>query len=126
MSAGRREGGGRRANCASIVGPLTTIQRSRISFSTARAARTNGRQKEGPVSAPSAAARSSSSSEHGGRLYRKRRQTVEPLFGDTKHNRGIYRFHRRGRTKVRTEWRLLMTTHNLTKLHRHRLAAIGA
>ena len=64
--------------------------------------------------------------EQGRRLYRKRKQTVEPLFGDTKHNGGVYRFHRRGRIKVRTEWRLLMTTHNLTKVHRHQLAAAGA
>jgi transposase len=64
--------------------------------------------------------------ELGRRLYRKRKQTVEPLFGDTKHNNGVHRFHRRGRTKVRTEWRLLMITHNLTKLHRHRLAALRA
>jgi hypothetical protein len=33
VSAGRFEGGGRRANCASIVGPLPAIQRSRLSFS---------------------------------------------------------------------------------------------
>jgi transposase len=70
--------------------------------------------------------RSLLATEHGRRLYRKRAQTVEPLFGATKHNRGVYRFHRRGRTAVRTEWRLLMLTHNLTKLHRHQLAAIGA
>jgi transposase len=56
----------------------------------------------------------------------KRKQTVEPLFGDTKHNSGFYRFHRRGRVKVRLEWRLLIMTHNLTKLHRHRLATVGA
>jgi transposase len=62
-------------------------------------------------------------SEHGRPLYRKRKQTVEPLFGNTKHNNGVYRFHRRGRVKVRTEWRLLMMTHNLTKIHRHQLAA---
>jgi hypothetical protein len=61
--------------------------------------------------------------EHGQERYRKRKQTVEPLFGNTKHNGGFYRFHRRGRTKVRLEWRLLMLTHNLTKLHRRRLAA---
>ena len=64
--------------------------------------------------------------EHGRQLYRKRKQTVEPLFGNTKHNNGVYRLHRRGRVKVRTEWRLLMTTHNLTKIHRHQLAAAGA
>jgi transposase len=65
-------------------------------------------------------------SEHGHERYRKRKQTVEPLFGNTKHNSGFYRFHRRGRTKVRLEWRLLMMTHNLTKVHRHQLAAVGA
>jgi hypothetical protein len=27
---------------------------------------------------------------------------------------------------VRTEWRLLMATHNLTKLHRHQIATSGA
>ena len=70
--------------------------------------------------------RSVLATEHGQQRYRKRKQTVEPLFGDTKHNGGFYRFHRRGRIKVRLEWRLLMMTHNLTKLHRHRLAAVGA
>jgi hypothetical protein len=65
-------------------------------------------------------------SEHGQQRYRKRKQTVEPLFGNTKHNSGFYRFHRRGRTKVRLEWRLLMMTHNLTKVHRHHLATMGA
>ena len=39
-------------------------------------------------------------SEHGHERYRQRKQTVEPLFGNTKHNGGVYRFHRRGRTKV--------------------------
>jgi transposase len=65
-------------------------------------------------------------SDHGHDRYRKRKQTVEPLFGNTKHNNGVYRFHRRGRTKVRLEWRLLMMTHNLNKIHRHQLAATTA
>jgi hypothetical protein len=55
--------------------------------------------------------------EHGQQRYRKRKQTVEPLFGNTKHNSGFYRFRRRGRVKVRLEWRLVMLAHNLTKLH---------
>jgi transposase len=62
-------------------------------------------------------------SDHGRDLYRKRMQMIEPVFAHTKHNRLITRFHRRGRTAVRTEWRLMMATHNLTKLHRHQLAA---
>ena len=66
------------------------------------------------------------SSELGEQLYRKRKQMIEPVFGHTKHNRGVTRFHRRGRAAVRTEWRLLMATHNLTKLHRHQIATHGA
>jgi hypothetical protein len=65
-------------------------------------------------------------SEHGHERYRTRKQTVEPLFGNTKHNNGFYRFQRRGRSKLRLEQRLLMMTHNLVKAHRHQLAAIGA
>jgi transposase len=64
-------------------------------------------------------------SEHGKQLYRKRIQMIEPVFAHTKHNRLITRFHRRGRIAVRTEWRLLMATHNLTKLHRHQLATVA-
>jgi hypothetical protein len=63
--------------------------------------------------------------EHGQQQYRKRKQTVEPLFANTKHNNGVYRFHRRGRTKVRLEWRLLKMAHNLAKVHRHQLASVG-
>jgi transposase len=63
------------------------------------------------------------STELGQRLYRQRSQTAEPMFGHTKHNRGMSRFHRRGRSAARTEWRLITATHNLTKLHSHTLAA---
>jgi hypothetical protein len=58
-------------------------------------------------------------SERGGELYRQRQPMIEPVFGQTKHNRRIDRFHRRGRAAVRTEWRLITATHNLLKLHRH-------
>src|SRR4051794_12993451 len=60
--------------------------------------------------------------EHGGGLYRQRQPMIEPVFGQTKHNRHIDRFQRRGRAAVRTEWRLITATHNLLKLHRHTLA----
>jgi transposase len=62
-------------------------------------------------------------SERGGELYGRRQPMIEPVFGQTKHNRGMGRFHRRGRGAVRTEWRLITATHNLLKLHRHALAA---
>jgi transposase len=64
--------------------------------------------------------------DHGHDLYKQRKQMVEPVFGHTRHNRGVTRFLRRGRSAVRTEWRLLMATHNLTKLHRHQIATPGA
>jgi transposase len=60
--------------------------------------------------------------EHGGGLYRQRQPMIEPVFGQTKHNRGLDRFHRRGRAAIRSEWRLITATHNLLKLHRHTLA----
>ncbi len=72
------------------------------------------------------AMRNTLASPAGKELYRKRKQMIEPVFAHTKHNRQVTRFLRRGRTAVRTEWRLLMTTHNLTKLHRHQIAAIVA
>jgi transposase len=87
---------------------------------------TRGTPKRWLTSGRAAWMRTVLATEHGHERYRKRKQTVEPLFGNTKHNSGFYRFHRRGRTKVRLEWRLLMLTHNLTKVHRHQLAAAGA
>ena len=63
------------------------------------------------------------STERGGELYRQRQSMIEPVFANTKFNRGIDRFRRRGRRAVRAEWRLITATHNLLKLHRHTLAA---
>jgi hypothetical protein len=50
-------------------------------------------------------------------LYRRRMTMIEPIFGHTKANRRIERFHRRGLAAVRSEWRLIAATHNLRKLH---------
>ena len=61
--------------------------------------------------------------EHGAGLYTQRQHLIETLFGSIKHNRGIVRFHRRGRASVRTEWRPITATHNLAKLHKYQLAA---
>jgi hypothetical protein len=57
----------------------------------------------------------------GAALYRKRQQMIEPVFADTKFNRGIDRFQRRGRSAARSEWRLITASGNLLKLHRHQL-----
>ena len=64
--------------------------------------------------------------ETGGELYRKRKAMIEPVFADTKFNRRIDRFLRRGRSAVRSEWRLITATHNLLKLHRHSITPAAA
>ena len=48
--------------------------------------------------------------------YRLRKQTVEPVFGQMKHCRGFRQFLLRGLEKVRAEWSLICTAHNLLKL----------
>jgi hypothetical protein len=59
--------------------------------------------------------RSVLATERGTDLHKQRAQLIEPIFGSTKHNRGFTRFHRPGRSAVRPEWRLMATTHNLTR-----------
>jgi transposase len=59
-------------------------------------------------------------------LYRKRQGMIEPVFANTKFNRRIDRFQRRGRSACRSEWRLITATHNLLKLHSHQTAAAAA
>jgi transposase len=60
--------------------------------------------------------------EPGNGLYRKRPGMIEPVFADEKFNRGIDRFQRRGQAAALSEWRLINATHNLLKLHRHRIS----
>jgi transposase len=62
----------------------------------------------------------------GGELYRKRQHMIEPVFADTKFNRRIDRFLRRGRAAARSEWRLITASGNLLKLHRHHLRLASA
>jgi transposase len=64
--------------------------------------------------------------DHGHGLYRRRQGMIEPVFANTKFNRRIDRFRRRGRGAVRSEWRLITATHNLLKLHKHQIALAGA
>ena len=59
------------------------------------------------------------STDHGRELYAKRKLSIEPVFGQIKHNRRCERFKRRGRAAARSEWRLITATHNLLKLHSH-------
>src|SRR5215207_3937446 len=62
----------------------------------------------------------------GGGLYAKRKTMIEPIFADTKFNRRIDRFLRRGRSAARSEWRLTNAAHNLLKPWRHTTAHAAA
>lgn len=48
--------------------------------------------------------------------YAKRKVIVEPVFGQIKQGRGFRQFLLRGMRKVRGEWALICTTHNVLKL----------
>ncbi len=50
--------------------------------------------------------------------YKLRGQTVEPVFGQIKHNRRCTRFSRRGFSACQSEWFLICGAHNLLKLWR--------
>jgi transposase len=52
--------------------------------------------------------------------YRLRKQLPEPVFGQIKQARGFRQFLMRGAKKVRAEWALVCTAHNLLKLARGR------
>lgn len=54
----------------------------------------------------------------GRKTYSKRKESVEPVFGQIKENRGIRAFLLRGLKKVKGEWKLICLTHNILKLWR--------
>jgi transposase len=62
-------------------------------------------------------------SDEGKVCYAKRKETVEPVFGQIKDVRGARRFQRRGLRACQAEWKLLCGTHNLLKLWRHQAAS---
>ena len=55
--------------------------------------------------------------KRGREIYKKRSQTVEPVFGQIKSRAAV--FMRRGFAACRSEWSLLCATHNLLKLWRN-------
>jgi Transposase DDE domain len=57
--------------------------------------------------------------EDGKACYAKRKETVEPVFGQIKDGRGARRLLRRGVAACGAEWKLLCGTHNLLKLWRY-------
>jgi len=55
--------------------------------------------------------------EEGKRIYKKRKETVEPVFGIIKSVMGFRQFMLRGLNKVNTEWALVRTAYNFKRLY---------
>ena len=55
-------------------------------------------------------------SDQGRAQYGKRFATVEPVFGNLRHNKGLNRFTLRGKAKVDGQWKLYCMMHNIEKL----------
>ena len=51
-------------------------------------------------------------------LYKRRKQTVEPVFGIIKSTMGFTRFHLRGIRNVTAEWTLVALAYNCRRLNR--------
>ncbi len=52
-------------------------------------------------------------------LYGRRFATVEPVFGNLRHNKQLNRFTLRGKKKVDGQWKLYCMVHNIEKLAHH-------
>ena len=52
----------------------------------------------------------------GRKCYGLRKELSEPVFGQIKQARGFRQFLLRGEDKVRAEWKLICTGHNMLKL----------
>ena len=61
--------------------------------------------------------------EEGKKIYRKRQQTVEPVFGIIKAAMGFRQFLLRGLAKVGTEWDLVCLAYNMKRLWKAKSAA---
>jgi transposase len=72
-----------------------------------------------PDASPADTMRHRLKTQAGAETYAQRAPTVEPVFGDHKHCRGITGFQRRGLPAVDSEWKLIHATGNLLALHRH-------
>lgn len=58
-------------------------------------------------------------SDTGKRMIAARFATVEPVFGNLRHNKRLTRFTLRGRSKVDGQWKLYCLVHNIEKLAHH-------
>jgi transposase len=62
-------------------------------------------------------------SDLGKQMIARRFATVEPVFGNLRHNKRLDRFTLRGQRKVDAQWKLYCLTHNIEKLAHHGYAS---
>ena len=74
---------------------------------------------------PSERMRQAIDSPKGRQLYSQRIGTVEPVFGNIRHNKRLTRLNHRGCTKVNTQWNLYCMVHNIEKLSKTNLGYQG-
>jgi transposase len=65
---------------------------------------------------PSQKMRRAIDSAQGRALYSRRIATVEPVFANIRHHKGMSRFTLRGKAKVATQWQLYCLVHNIEKM----------
>ena len=65
---------------------------------------------------PSELMRRAIDSPRGRSLYSQRIATVEPVFANIRHHKGMRRFTLRGKAKVNTQWNLYCLVHNIEKI----------
>lgn len=83
-------------------------------------------QKPKPVTNPNLVAmKSKMETDEARRLYAKRQQTVEPVFGIIKSVLGFRHFHLRGLENVSTEWSLVSLAYNVKRLYALSATATG-
>ena len=77
------------------------------------------RGKADSTQSPSERMKQAIDSERGRALYGRRFATVEPVFGNIRHNKRLNRFTLRGQKKVDGQWKLFCLVHNIEKLAHH-------
>ena len=73
-------------------------------------------RSQSPEDNPSARMRCAIDSTRGRAMYSQRIGTVEPVFGNIRHNKRLNRLNLRGKDKVNAQWHLFCMVHNIEKL----------
>ena len=99
-----------------VAGAVPEAAKAEAAAAAADAAAATGPAPEAQAPTRVEAMRAKIKSDGHASPYRLRKQVVEPVFGQIKQARGFRQFLLRGIEKVRGEWAMVCTAHNLLKL----------